>query len=118
MDSYEQMKQAAKIRVVGAGGAGCNAVNTMIAASLDRVDFIAANTDILWIDFLQTFVKGALTGYAIGCAAAFLTAIAVDRCAHRRAKSGSVRSRRDTSSWVPSQPAVPAVPPGTHSCTA
>ncbi|MCI0671941.1 MAG: cell division protein FtsZ [Myxococcaceae bacterium] len=46
MDSFEQNKQAAKIRVVGVGGGGCNAINTMIAASLDRVDFIAANTDI------------------------------------------------------------------------
>ncbi len=46
MDIYEQSKQAAKIRVVGVGGGGCNAVNTMIAANLDRVDFIAANTDI------------------------------------------------------------------------
>src|SRR5262245_33002134 len=46
MDSFEQTKQAAKIRVVGVGGAGCNAVNTMIAAQLDRVKFIAANTDI------------------------------------------------------------------------
>jgi len=46
MDHFEQGKQAAKIRVVGVGGAGCNAVNTMIAAKLERVDFIAANTDI------------------------------------------------------------------------
>jgi cell division protein FtsZ len=46
MDNFEQGKQAAKIRVVGVGGAGCNAVNTMIAAALDRVHFVAANTDI------------------------------------------------------------------------
>jgi cell division protein FtsZ len=46
MDQFEQNKQAAKIRVVGVGGAGCNAVNTMIMAKLDRVDFIAANTDV------------------------------------------------------------------------
>jgi len=46
MDNFEQSKQAAKIRVVGVGGAGCNAINTMIAASLDRVHFVAANTDI------------------------------------------------------------------------
>src|SRR5262249_58750574 len=46
MDSFEQSKQAARIRVVGVGGAGCNAINTMIAASLDRVHFLAANTDI------------------------------------------------------------------------
>ncbi len=46
MNEFEQSKMAAKIRVVGVGGAGCNAVNTMIAAGLDRVDFIALNTDI------------------------------------------------------------------------
>ncbi len=46
MNSIDETKQAAKIRVVGVGGGGCNAVNTMIAANLDRVDFIAANTDI------------------------------------------------------------------------
>ncbi|MCF6274074.1 MAG: ABC transporter permease [Rhodobacteraceae bacterium] len=37
------------------------------------------STDILRADFYQTFVKGALTGYAMGCAAAFLTALAIDR---------------------------------------
>ncbi len=41
----------------------------------------ATQTAILWADFVQTFVKGALTGYVIGCAAAFLTAILVDRYA-------------------------------------
>ncbi len=39
----------------------------------------AASTDILWVDFVQTFVKGALSGYVIGCSAAFATAILVDR---------------------------------------
>lgn len=33
----------------------------------------------LWVDFVQTFIKGALSGYIIGCGAAFITAIAVDR---------------------------------------
>ena len=41
----------------------------------------AASVPVLWGDFLQTFVKGALSGYAIGCGAALLTAIAVDRSA-------------------------------------
>src|SRR5262245_9755740 len=36
---------AAQIKVVGVGGGGGNAVNTMIAAGLPGVDFIAANTD-------------------------------------------------------------------------
>ncbi len=39
----------------------------------------AASTDILWQDFVQTVLKGALSGYAIGCGAAFLTAVAIDR---------------------------------------
>ncbi len=33
----------------------------------------------LWKDFVQTAVKGALSGYIIGCLAAFLVAILVDR---------------------------------------
>jgi cell division protein FtsZ len=36
----------ARIKVVGVGGGGGNAVNTMIASSLAGVDFIAANTDM------------------------------------------------------------------------
>ncbi|MCX8043384.1 MAG: cell division protein FtsZ, partial [Desulfobacterota bacterium] len=35
----------ASIKVIGVGGAGCNAVNTMIAAGLGSVDFIVFNTD-------------------------------------------------------------------------
>ncbi len=37
---------AVRIKVIGVGGAGCNAVNTMISAGLTRVEFIAANTDV------------------------------------------------------------------------
>ena len=33
----------------------------------------------LWVDFVQTVLKGALTGYAMGCGAAVLAAIAIDR---------------------------------------
>ncbi|WP_297773118.1 ABC transporter permease [uncultured Roseovarius sp.] len=39
----------------------------------------AKSTHILWQDFVQTALKGALTGYVMGCGAAFLTAIAIDR---------------------------------------
>ena len=34
-----------RITVVGVGGAGCNAVNNMIDANLEGVDFLVANTD-------------------------------------------------------------------------
>lgn len=35
----------AKIKVIGVGGGGCNAVNTMIKSGLTGVEFIVANTD-------------------------------------------------------------------------
>jgi cell division protein FtsZ len=41
----ESIDQNAKIKVVGVGGGGGNAVNTMIDCSLYGVDFIVANTD-------------------------------------------------------------------------
>ncbi|MFN7131227.1 MAG: cell division protein FtsZ, partial [Myxococcales bacterium] len=46
MNDFQDVKQAAKIRVIGVGGGGCNAVNTMINAGVERVEFIACNTDI------------------------------------------------------------------------
>ena len=36
----------AKILVIGVGGGGGNAVNTMISGSLDGVEFVVANTDM------------------------------------------------------------------------
>ncbi|KMK66627.1 ABC transporter permease [Puniceibacterium sp. IMCC21224] len=39
----------------------------------------AASTNVLWEDFVQTVIKGALTGYVTGCGAAFVLAIVVDR---------------------------------------
>ena len=43
---FEQTsKQGATIKVIGVGGGGCNAVNTMISAGLESVEFIVANTD-------------------------------------------------------------------------
>jgi NitT/TauT family transport system permease protein len=39
----------------------------------------ARSTDILWIDFVQTVLKGALTGLLIGAAAGLVAAIAIDR---------------------------------------
>ena len=41
----ESIDQSAKIKVVGIGGGGGNAVNTMIESSLYGVEFIVANTD-------------------------------------------------------------------------
>ncbi|MBI5188033.1 MAG: cell division protein FtsZ [Nitrospirae bacterium] len=47
MFEIEEVKgQVAKIRVMGLGGGGGNAVNNMIASNLQGVDFIAVNTDM------------------------------------------------------------------------
>ena len=45
-DFDDQNRQVAKIRVVGVGGAGGNAINRMIEDQLTGVDFIAMNTDL------------------------------------------------------------------------
>ena len=42
---------AARIKVIGVGGGGGNAVNTMIRSSLDGVDFITVNTDVQALRF-------------------------------------------------------------------
>ncbi len=41
----EVLDQIAKIKVIGVGGGGGNAVNTMISSKVEGVEFIAANTD-------------------------------------------------------------------------
>ena len=41
----EAIEQNAVIRVIGVGGCGGNAVNTMVAHDIHKVDFIVANTD-------------------------------------------------------------------------
>jgi cell division protein FtsZ len=42
----EQARTGARIKVVGVGGGGGNAVNRMVKAGLDGVEFIVANTDV------------------------------------------------------------------------
>ncbi|WP_242393366.1 cell division protein FtsZ [Anaeromyxobacter oryzisoli] len=46
MIEYTDKQDAAKIKVIGVGGGGGNAINTMVAARLEGVEFIAANTDV------------------------------------------------------------------------
>ena len=43
------------------------------------VQTASENLPILWKDFVQTFLKGALRGYVIGCTSAILVAILVER---------------------------------------
>ena len=42
----ESIDQSAKIKVIGVGGGGSNAISTMIACDVHNVEFIVANTDV------------------------------------------------------------------------
>jgi cell division protein FtsZ len=53
----EDLLQGAKIKVVGVGGGGCNAVNRMIRAKVEGVEFIAANTDLQALKMSQAPTK-------------------------------------------------------------
>ena len=46
IEMMDNLNAGAKLRVVGVGGGGNNALNTMIEAGLKGVEFIAANTDL------------------------------------------------------------------------
>src|SRR2546423_14638375 len=51
-----------KIKVIGVGGGGGIAINTMLGSRLEGVDFIAANTDIQALESNQAPIKIALGG--------------------------------------------------------
>src|SRR3954464_6522211 len=53
----EQARRGAKIKVVGVGGGGSNAVNRMVEAGLGGVEFIVANTDVQALDHNRAGVK-------------------------------------------------------------
>src|SRR5260370_27077603 len=55
--SFSEDLQPAKIKVIGVGGGGCNAVNRMIRAKLEGVEFITANTDLQALKLSQAPVK-------------------------------------------------------------
>jgi len=55
--SYVENDNSAKIKVIGVGGAGGNAVNNMIDAKLKGVKFIVANTDVQALDASKAEVK-------------------------------------------------------------
>lgn len=52
-----EMDQLAKIKVIGVGGAGCNAVNRMIESGVKGVDFIVANTDLQVLNNSKADIK-------------------------------------------------------------
>ncbi len=71
--SFDEDRVApAKIKVVGIGGAGGNAVNRMISAKIEGVDFIASNTDVQALGRSMAPIKlqiGAKLTNGLGCGA-------------------------------------------------
>jgi cell division protein FtsZ len=57
MFTYVENEKSARIKVIGVGGAGGNAINNMIAANLQGVQFIAANTDAQALEISRAPVK-------------------------------------------------------------
>ena len=58
---------------------GLNVSPVILPPPSDVVARLISSVPTLWEDFVQTAVKGALSGYFIGCAAAFVTAVIIDR---------------------------------------
>jgi cell division protein FtsZ len=54
---HEEPLRGARIKVIGVGGGGGNAVNRMIQARMEGVEFIAANTDVQALKASQAPVK-------------------------------------------------------------
>ncbi len=58
----ETIEQSAVIKVIGVGGGGGNAVNTMVASGMNKVDFMVANTDAQALRSSKASVKVQLGG--------------------------------------------------------
>jgi cell division protein FtsZ len=54
---HEETPRGARIKVIGVGGGGGNAVNRMIQAHMEGVEFIAANTDVQALKLSQAPIK-------------------------------------------------------------
>jgi cell division protein FtsZ len=53
----DELRHGARIKVIGVGGGGGNAVNRMIAAKLEGVEFMVANTDVQALQACNAPVK-------------------------------------------------------------
>jgi len=53
----EEGAAGARIKVIGVGGGGSNAVNRMVQVGLDGVEFIVANTDLQALKYNAAPIK-------------------------------------------------------------
>jgi cell division protein FtsZ len=54
---HDETRRSARIKVIGVGGGGNNAINRMIAAHVEGVEFIAANTDAQALEGSNASIK-------------------------------------------------------------
>jgi cell division protein FtsZ len=54
---FDEFDELARLKVIGVGGAGGNAVNRMINAGLQGVEFIAVNTDAQVLELSRAHKK-------------------------------------------------------------
>jgi len=64
-----EMDQLAKIKVIGIGGGGGNAINSMVESGVKGVEFIAANTDLQVLNTSKADVKIQLGKTGLGAGA-------------------------------------------------
>ncbi len=57
VDFSDNIRRGAKIKVLGVGGGGGNAVNRMIAANVEGVEFMVANTDLQALEMSKAPLK-------------------------------------------------------------
>ena len=66
MDNALEMDQLAKIKVIGLGGGGGNAINSMVESGVKGVEFIAANTDLQVLNTSKADLKIKLGKNGLG----------------------------------------------------
>src|ERR1035437_1774932 len=60
MSKTSYVPSAAKIKVIGIGGAGCNAITRMVREQVRGVEFIAMNTDAAHLEITEAPVRISL----------------------------------------------------------
>ena len=90
----ERIEAGARIKVIGVGGGGSNAVNRMVRVGLDGVEFIVANTDLQALEHNAAPVKLQIGSEAHqGTGRRRRSRTSADR---RRSRTPSRSSRRST----------------------
>ena len=69
MSKMRYVPNPTKIKVVGLGGAGCNAISRMVREQIRGIDFIAMNTDNAHLQITEAPVRiklGEKTTHGLG----------------------------------------------------